>query len=118
MPLSEGHIRRHDLAPDGAHWCGTHTGPLETWSGQIFPNGKGSNCGACQLIEVLGDVTSHCRSHDSPSYQEHASEKREWFEHRHTWGATVRSSELQAAPWLTSDPVAAIGGVSRFMGPQ
>jgi hypothetical protein len=37
-----------------------------------------------------------------------ASQNREWFEYRHTWGANVGSRELHAAPWLTRDPGGAI----------
>jgi len=44
-------------------WRGTHTGPLDTPSGQIAPSGKKVELRACQLIEVRGDKVQSMRQY-------------------------------------------------------
>jgi len=44
-------------------WRGTHTGPLQTPTGELAPTGKRIELRACQVIEVSGDRTKVIRQY-------------------------------------------------------
>jgi hypothetical protein len=67
---------------------------------------------ACRRMELSAaessEVSSRPSGGEGVDRARRASQNREWFEHRPTWGANFGSRELQAAPWLTRDPGGAI----------
>ncbi len=69
---------------------------------------KGSSTLAVARVRKGSGGVSRTPSGGATRRPRRAVAKREWFEHRPTWGAIIGSRELQAAPWLTRGPGGAI----------